>query len=897
LTVTTDAALAFYSRHGAALFPIPAGQKDPTGIVGSFKQDCSRDPAAWQAWRAANPNCNFGVVGFASQWVIVDIDTKGEAKPGETIAQAASRNRDEAWSLWVDLCSQWQAPVAMPQVESARGGWHVYFALPADMDATRLRQPDAIKGRINIRVRGYTVAAGSYYDGTAKGEASGHYSLINDAPPHPAPAALLEHIKPAAPRDRAAVRTGDRDANDVAGLVTWLTEHDAFDDYESWFQLGMALRLEFGDAGLPLWEIATWPEALDSLPEKWESFASEPTADSVTLNTFLDRAHRAGWRGTVRKSTAAMFGGADAVAAIAAAAGATLSGPGGMSMLQGQETQANICRPILADFLASSADMWQRPREMDLCPRLPPEMQGHPLFAQLTDTIHRVVAFAESDAFKAERVRDVLGVLLSLHKDTGEAVIRRIRNCGKRPPEREARAKANAIDEETHHSCISTDNWIRDDKGIEHDNPDNVVVLLAITGLELRYNAWIERIEVRGGTGDLAFPDWSRLEDAIVARLMTRAKRTGTRFRPGKDFLWDSIIAEAHRNTFDPALELLDALAAAWDGVPRLASWLSTVCHTPADAYHQAVGINIVGGMVRRMRHPGCKHDTMAVFFGPQGTGKSTMAKLLAGPDDWFTDVVQLGDAAKDLIQSLAGKCVVEIGEMGMRSNATAAHVKAMISRQVDSGRTAYARSVTDRPRRNIFIGTANEDEPLQDPTGNRRFLPVRVESHVDLEWLAANAAQLVGEAARLEAAGTCFDLPREVWAVAAEHQEAARAVSDVEILLNEWFAETPYTANAYVAAADLATLAQLAGWRNSQGGRTQFMKRLGFTSELVALNGKKTRVWLRASGTVRNTSGAVRGAVRYVVSTDQAGRPQVTIRQEAVAPGGAAPVPPPPRT
>ena len=134
---------------------------------------------------------------------------------------------------------------------------------------------------------------------------------------------------------------------------------------------------------------------------------------------------------------------------------------------------------------------------------------------------------------------------------------------------------------------------------------------------------------------------------------------------------------------------------------------------------------------------------------------------------------------------------------MGMRGNVNASHVKAMISRQVDSGRTAYARSVTERARRNIFCGTTNDDEPLTEPTGNRRFLPIEVAREIDFVWLHSNVDQLLGEAAHLEAAGASFDLPREVWEIAAEHQEAARSESDIETMIYEWLAVSVAAASA----------------------------------------------------------------------------------------------------
>ena len=234
---------------------------------------------------------------------------------------------------------------------------------------------------------------------------------------------------------------------------------------------------------------------------------------------------------------------------------------------------------------------------------------------------------------------------------------------------------------------------------IERNNPDNVAIFLGYISCELRWNAWLEHAEIRGWE----WPEWSYVDEAVHAKLSTRAGRTKTRFLPTDTFLWRTLLALAHQNTVDPLLDHIQELSDKWDGTHRLSVWLPQACGVPCDPYHQAVGRNIIGGMVRRARHPGCKHDTMAVFCGPQGTGKSTMARHLALFDDCCPDSVMLGEASKELVLSLAGKLVVEISEMGMRGSANPAHVKAMISKQTDAGRTAYARYVTERKRRNIF--------------------------------------------------------------------------------------------------------------------------------------------------------------------------------------------------
>ena len=124
--------LAYYARIGAALFPIPAGQKNPTGIVSSFALDCSTDPAQWTAWSTAHPGCNWEVVAGRAHLIIVDIDTK--------------EGREAAWALWCELCASWGVAPFMPQVQSARGGWHCYFRVPEGVDAQSLRQPTRSKG-------------------------------------------------------------------------------------------------------------------------------------------------------------------------------------------------------------------------------------------------------------------------------------------------------------------------------------------------------------------------------------------------------------------------------------------------------------------------------------------------------------------------------------------------------------------------------------------------------------------------------------------------------------------------------------------------------------------------------------------------------------------------------
>jgi predicted P-loop ATPase len=151
-------------------------------------------------------------------------------------------------------------------------------------------------------------------------------------------------------------------------------------------------------------------------------------------------------------------------------------------------------------------------------------------------------------------------------------------------------------------------------------------------------------------------------------------------------------------------------------------------------------------GAVARIFEPGCKVDHMLVLeSGKQGTGKTSGTRALFGGDDWYADC-QRSPADKDFYQDLVGKWVVEIGEMTSFTKTELGKVKQAITAQADTYRPSYGRYSRTFKRQCIFVGTTNEDSWQRDPTGGRRYLPVRV-GGVDVVALARDRDQLWAEA------------------------------------------------------------------------------------------------------------------------------------------------------
>lgn len=588
-----------------------------------------------------------------------------------------------------------------------------------------------------------------------------------------------------------------------------------------------------------------------------------------------------------KKTAAEMFGGlAGQVAAIAANAGASLSSPAGIPMDGGQAELTRLATPTLEQFLADTSDAPTVPAMVDP-PTLPAAMSGHGLYSLLNEAILRTIALAEQPKFNKARCTAALAVLRVAHKDIFDTLQRRIEGIGKTLADSKIKLAALDLEDRVQRAFVKQDAFITDTKGLpESDNPDNVVAALGIISAEVRWNAWLNRSEIRG----YEWSAWQPIDDVVIAKLKVRFLRTGTRFRVGNDFLKETLLAIAHENQHDPVVEHVNSLV--WDRQPRLVTWLSYTCGVPCDPYHQAVGRNVIGGMVKRACKPGAKHDEVMILIGKQGTAKSTLCRTLAMQDEWFTDSVGFDGSPQNIVPQLFGKLVVELAELDGMARKEVQHIKAFITRQSDNVTLKYKAFASDFERRCIFIGTSNEDSPLVDITGNRRFLPVRVPAEINIAWLRANIEQLVAEAAHYHKAGDEFSIPREVWGIAAEHQESARSIGDVEARLCDWFAVSQYTESAFVSTADLIDLSDIAGWKNVHALRKSVMMRLGFREVMPYIGGIKTRGWLRGPEMLPRY---VESVTRYVIGKDQNGRPFVRIRshQAVTAPVGLPPPPP----
>ena len=256
------------------------------------------------------------------------------------------------------------------------------------------------------------------------------------------------------------------------------------------------------------------------------------------------------------------------------------------------------------------------------------------------------------------------------------------------------------------------------------------------------------------------------LSDDAVLVLRTIIRRTYG-FDPGVPHTRDAAQSLCLQNPFNPVTEYLAALQ--WDGQPRIDTWVSHYLGAEDTALHRAFGRLMLIAAVRRARCPGTKFDQIVVLEGPEGTGKSTAFKLLAGEEN-FSDQHILAQSDREQQEAFQGVWIHEIAELSGIRRTDVVRVKAFASRTEDRARPAWGRFRVDMKRRGIFVGTTNDESYLQSETGNRRFWPLKT-GRIDLRALERDRDQLWAEAAWLEAKGAAIELAPALYDAARDAQ------------------------------------------------------------------------------------------------------------------------------
>lgn len=267
------------------------------------------------------------------------------------------------------------------------------------------------------------------------------------------------------------------------------------------------------------------------------------------------------------------------------------------------------------------------------------------------------------------------------------------------------------------------------------------------------------------------------LDDAYVLRLRHELSRRGLE-APTRE-VWEAAALVARQRAHHSLQESLRTLP-PWDGTPRLEQAAAT--YLGVDDTEQPLACVLLRkwlvSAVARAMSPGCQADCVLVLQGPQGAGKTSFFRIVAGPGKYLS----LSDVGtKDALCDLLGKWVAEIEELDkLAGKRDAATVKAFVSQTHRTWRKPFERASDTVAACEVFGATTNRLEFLSDPTGARRWWPV-VTRGVDVPALARDRDQLVAEALRAYDDGAEWHLAREESALLDDRHEL-HAATDARV-------------------------------------------------------------------------------------------------------------------
>jgi len=302
------------------------------------------------------------------------------------------------------------------------------------------------------------------------------------------------------------------------------------------------------------------------------------------------------------------------------------------------------------------------------------------------------------------------------------------------------------------------------------------------------YNELANRVQVTGPVPWDRPSDNKYWRDADTAQLKALLDIRYVPFSSRNHDVSFAKVADDRR--FHPIRDYLDGLA-PWDGVPRIETLLTRCLQADDTAYVRSVTRKTFAAAVARIYKPGTKFDSVLVFDGVQGIGKSTLFKDLVG-DEYYSETLSLTDMDdKSGAEKLQGFWVVEIGELAGMKKADIEKVKAFLSTSDDKYRPSYGRTVESHPRQCIIVASVNGERGyLRDITGNRRFWVVRAHQEEQVKkwhFTADERDQIWAEAKAIWERREKLYLEGDLIRSAEEAQREAMEVDERQGLVEEY--------------------------------------------------------------------------------------------------------------
>ena len=241
---------------------------------------------------------------------------------------------------------------------------------------------------------------------------------------------------------------------------------------------------------------------------------------------------------------------------------------------------------------------------------------------------------------------------------------------------------------------------------------------------------------------------------------------------------------------YDPVNTWLDSLP-QWDGKDRIGELALRV---PTEQPHWEKYLRYwLVGMVAQWRESDKQLTGNALtplLIGRQGCGKTRFCKILLPPElrDYYNDKLNFKNEF-DLNIALTSFALINIDEFDKTTSSQQIVLKYLLSSSDVKFRPPYGKTIKQYRRYTSFIGTTNQQQPLVDPTGSRRFVCVGIPAGRNIDFTDnLDHRQLYAQALHLFNKGERFWLEDdEIQTLIEENVPYQRTIDLVE-MINETF-------------------------------------------------------------------------------------------------------------
>lgn len=240
---------------------------------------------------------------------------------------------------------------------------------------------------------------------------------------------------------------------------------------------------------------------------------------------------------------------------------------------------------------------------------------------------------------------------------------------------------------------------------------------------QFRRNLLMGKTEVRCNGCD----QWLPLTAETLNSIVRKAKKEGIgENKSPKQDIEEYVNSDAVPD-YDPIAEWISRLP-AWDGKNHVANLFSRIPGLTSEqlAFLSTWFRSAVAHWLQMDSVHG--NECVPVLIGEQGCGKTTFAVRLL-PEElrcYFLDHINFTNKF-DADMALTHNLIVNIDEFANMGVSQQGRLKQTLSKRKVNGRPIFGRSQEDRRRYASFIATTNDEHPLCDQTGSRRYLCIKI--------------------------------------------------------------------------------------------------------------------------------------------------------------------------